>query len=82
MPVKPVIGEVISDIRSRDVRGTIFSLSRDARDKIALFAFIGVDCPLAQLYVPRLVEIAHKYRPKGVIVLLVDSNRQDSVAKN
>jgi peroxiredoxin len=75
------IGEVVAEVKARDVLGATFSLSQLDRDKFVVFAFLGVDCPLAKLYTLRLVELAREYRPKGVIFIAVDSNRQDSASE-
>jgi thiol-disulfide isomerase/thioredoxin len=78
-PVKPAIGAVIKEVTAKDVLGTTFSLSQVARDKLIVFTFLGVDCPLARLYTPRLIELSAKYAPKDVVFIFVDANRQDSI---
>ena len=45
-----------------------------------VIVFLGTECPLAARYGPRLVELAEKYRGKGVRFFGVDSNQQDSLA--
>jgi peroxiredoxin len=79
-PGKPAIGEAVQDFTARDANGSTFSLSGIDRNKVVVIAFLGVDCPLAKLYAPRLVELAHKYEARGVVFVAVDANRQDSVA--
>jgi hypothetical protein len=39
-----------------------------------------VDCPLAKLYAPRLIELARAYERQGVAFVAINPNRQDSVA--
>jgi thiol-disulfide isomerase/thioredoxin len=81
VPDKPAIGAVIKDLAAHDVLGAPFSLAQVDRGKLVVFAFVGVDCPLAKLYTPRLVELVGKYQPRGVVFIAVDANRQDSVTQ-
>jgi peroxiredoxin len=78
---KPVIGDTVDDFTAKDVLGTPFSLSGVDREKFVVLAFVGVDCPLAKLYTPRLVELARKYQPQGVVFVGVDANRQDAMTQ-
>ena len=78
---KPAIGDTVDDFTARDVLGSAFSLSGVDREKIAVLVFVGVDCPLAKLYAPRLVELARIYQPQGVLFLGVDANRQDAMTQ-
>lgn len=52
-----------------------------APGKVLVVAFLGTDCPLAKLYATRLGEIADQYATRGVRVVGVISNRQDSLQK-
>jgi len=81
IPAKPAIGQVVRDFTAKDVLGRTFSLSQLGRGKIVVLAFLSVDCPLARLFTPRLVELAGKYLPRGVVFIAVDANRQDSVTR-
>ncbi len=55
---------------------------REFADKpIVVLAFLGTQCPLAKLYGPRLNELNTKYAAKGVVVLGVNSNKQDSLTE-
>jgi thiol-disulfide isomerase/thioredoxin len=52
------------------------------RDRpLLVVVFLGVDCPLARLYAPRLIELARAYGPRGVAFLAVDANAGDSAAE-
>ena len=42
-------------------------------------AFVGAECPLVQRYMPRLKAVAAEYRGRGVRVVAIDSNQQDSL---
>jgi peroxiredoxin len=75
------IGQKVSDFALEDFRGKQHGLN-DFRDKkLVVLAFLGVECPLAKLYAPRLVALAGEYAARGVAFVGVDSNRQDSLAE-
>jgi peroxiredoxin len=46
--------------------------------KAAVLVFTGIDCPISDLYMPRLVELARSYEDKGVVFLAINSNAQDT----
>jgi len=75
------IGKKVDNFTLRDYRGQPVSLDEAGKDKVVVLAFLGVECPLAKLYAPRLAELAKKYEAKGVVLLGIDSNRQDSVTE-
>ena len=54
-----------------------FRLS-DCDARVVAIVFIGVDCPLARLYAPRLNELARLYAARNVCVLAIDSNTSDT----
>ncbi len=62
-----------------DFHGREHSLADFEDDRVIVLAFLGTECPLANLYGPRLQEIADKYAERGVAVVGVFSNRQDGV---
>ena len=65
------------DFRLQDHRGAWHSLD-EARDrKVVVLVFLGVECPLAEAYAPRLAEIARDFEKRGVGVFGIDSNPQD-----
>ena len=75
------IGKKIDGFSLHDFRGKVHNLSDYKDSKAVAVAFIGVECPLAKLYGPRLEQLAAEYADKGVTILAVDSNRQDSVTE-
>ncbi len=50
----------------------------DAAARCHVIAFLGAGCPIARQYAGRLEEIATRYADRGVRVIGVDANRQDS----
>jgi peroxiredoxin len=75
------VGKPIANFRLRDARGAWHALDDLRKRKLVVVAFLGVDCPVAGRYVPRLAELAREFGPKGVAFLAVDANRQDSVTQ-
>ncbi len=53
----------------------------ELKDKpVVVLAFLGTECPLAKLAVTKLNVLAKDFEPRGVAVLGINSNRQDSLA--
>jgi len=83
----PPAGLTIESIDLSDHRGRQWTLDElfpttDENDESALVvAFLGTECPLAKLYAGRLGELAAAYAQRGVRVVGVVSNRQDSLQK-
>ena len=61
----------------RDVQGKLSQVT-DAKWKVV--CFLGVECPLARLYGPRLRRIYDEFEGDGVRLIGVNSNSQDSLA--
>jgi peroxiredoxin len=77
----PAVGNAVADYTAIDCHGARHRLSELSAHKIVVLAFIGVDCPLAKLYAPRLASLAKSYESKGVAFVGVDSNRQDAISR-
>jgi peroxiredoxin len=63
----------------QDFRGAAHSLDEVRDRKLVVLAFLGVECPLANQYAPKLVELAGALEPKGVAFFGIDANQQDGV---
>jgi peroxiredoxin len=63
----------------KDYLGTEYRMA-DFQQPIVVMAFLGTECPLAKLYGPRLQSLADEYRERGVAVIGVNSNSQDSIS--
>jgi len=74
------IGKKIADFTLRDYRGRERSLKEFEGRPVAV-VFVGSDCPLAKLYAPRLESIYQEFKSKGVGVVAINSNCQDSMTK-
>jgi peroxiredoxin len=75
------IGHKIDNFKLEDFRGRERSLADWADSKAIVVAFVGTECPLANLYQPRLAELAKKWEPLGVAVIGINSNYQDSITE-
>ena len=79
-PADTPIGKQVDEFTLQDFRGHEHSLSDFYADnKVVVIAFLGTECPLAKLYVPRLVELADEFASRGVAFVGVSPNRQDSM---
>src|SRR6185369_15487985 len=76
-----VAGASIADFRLPDSLGKEHALADLADHELVVVAFLGTECPLAKLYAERLQAIANEYGERGVAVVAVMSNAQDSLAK-
>jgi peroxiredoxin len=76
----PAIGARVADLTLPGVDGQQHALSSYKDKKAIVVVFVGTECPIANLYLPTLVEMHKKYSAKGVQFLLIYSNAQDSFA--
>jgi peroxiredoxin len=74
------IGTTVADFTLRGSRGEVFRLSDCGDRPVIVVVFLGVECPLAKLYAPRLAEMARKWGPRGVAFVGIDPNQQASLA--
>ena len=79
--VKPKLGESLSGFSLKDCFGKERKLDEFADKKILVLAFVGVECPLAKLYGPRLEALSNEYASRGVAFVGIDSNRQDTLTE-
>ncbi|MCA9227853.1 MAG: redoxin domain-containing protein, partial [Planctomycetales bacterium] len=64
-----------------DVYGKQHALAEWADRSVIVVAFLGTECPLAKLYGPRLQQLATEYDSRGVQLIGVNSNSQDSLTE-
>ena len=65
----------------QDIDGQHRTLGEYKNKKAIIAVFVGTECPLANLYLPTLAEMQKHYGAKGVQVLAINSNDQDSFAE-
>ncbi len=75
------VGQVVGDVTLPDAYGEQQSLSDYATADAVVVVFLGVECPLAKLYGPRLADLADDYADKNVAVIGVNANRQDTLTE-
>jgi thiol-disulfide isomerase/thioredoxin/mono/diheme cytochrome c family protein len=68
----------LTSLAWKDVRGRAYDLPSLKESKAVVFLFSSTQCPLSNIYTPRMIELATDFAPKGVQFFLVNSNREDS----
>jgi peroxiredoxin len=63
----------------RDLRGNRRGLRDYKGHRAVVVVFLGVDCPVSNLYAPRLIELEKKYRAKEVQFLAVYANEPEDL---
>lgn len=76
-----LIGKPVELFSLPDYYGQSRAFDELVGDQVAVVAFLGVECPLAKLYGPRLQQLAEEYAGKGVVFIGIDANEQDSLTK-
>src|SRR3954463_9717595 len=76
----PKVGTKIVDFRLPDHIGREHTLAEFADHDFVVVAFLGTECPLAKMYAGKLQKISDDYAKRGVAVVAVMSNVQDSLA--
>jgi peroxiredoxin/mono/diheme cytochrome c family protein len=71
-------GKQVTDFTLTDTTGRAWSLDGLKDRKAVVVVFVGTECPISNAYLPRLAELSRDYEPKGVQLLAVNANRQDS----
>ena len=74
----PAVGAVVPDFSLKDIHRRPRSLDGFKDKKAFVVVFVDTECPLANLYVPTLIELHRKYAGKGVQFLAINSSSQDS----
>ena len=59
--------------------GSLVAIDKSPDVRATVVCFLGAECPLVQLYSPRLAAFANQFAAQGVRFVAVNSNRQDTV---
>ncbi len=78
--VPPAVGAKVGDVTMKDVSGRTRTLSEFKNKKAIVVIFVGTECPIANLYFPTLAEMQRRYDDRGVQILAINSNDQDTFA--
>jgi peroxiredoxin len=82
LPVDRGINQRVADFTLKDVTtDRPMSLYSFIGKRAIVLVFLGTDCPVGNLYVPRLVELNREYKGKGVIFLALNSNAHETEAQ-
>jgi hypothetical protein len=74
------LGEKVPNTHSlRDLRGNRRALHDFKGNQAIVLAFLGTECPIANVYVPRLIRMEKEYRPKKVLFLAVYPNEYEDL---
>ncbi len=69
----------VSDFEVLDCDGHVHRLSDYSECNLVVLAFLGTECPLAKLYGKRLQDLQDEFSQKGVKLIAINSNDQDSL---
>jgi peroxiredoxin len=73
-------GEKVANFQLKDTTGKDYSLSQYAGSVVVL-EFWSFKCPVSLAYRDRMEDLEKKYRPRGVVLLAVASNRNETPAE-
>ncbi len=79
--VQSPIGEVVEEFTLSSSRGRKWALSDFADKKAIAVVFLGTECPLAKLYAPRLTQLQDEFADRGLAVIGINANTQDSMTE-
>jgi peroxiredoxin len=72
------LAKAVADFTLKDTHENAVSLSSFKDKKAVVVVFVGTQCPINNLYLPRLTELYKEFAPQGVAFLAINSNWQDS----
>ncbi len=71
-------GQVIAEFELREVStGRLHRLFQH-RGRVLVIVFVGTNCPVGELYMGRLAELATKYRSRNVDFIAINSNASET----
>jgi peroxiredoxin len=72
------LGKKVADFTLKDIEGRLVSLAglKDARAVVVVF--LGTQCPVNNLFLPRLAELHKEFAGQGVAFLALNANKQDT----
>src|SRR5437879_32865 len=68
-PIDRGIGGRVANFTLDDTAGKPVSLYGFRGKQAVVLVFLGTDCPVGNLYAPRLAELSRQYKDKGVAFL-------------
>ena len=74
-----LIGDVVSDLRFKDIRGLARSAGELGSHQATVLVFVTSDCPLVKRVMPKLVALDAAYRERGVQLVAVNVGATDTL---
>jgi len=75
------LGKTVADFTLRDTEGRPVALASLKDSKAVVVVFLGTECPVNNLFLPRLAELQKEFAGKGVAFLGINANKQDTAAR-
>ena len=75
----PMIGDVIGELRFKDIRGLQRSLPDLGKKRAYVFVFTTTQCPLVKRTMPKLKELDAKFTPQDVQIVAVNVGAEDTI---
>jgi peroxiredoxin len=80
-PMQPAVAKSAADFMLKDTAGKSVAL-HDYKDKAAVVVFfMGVDCPISNLYLKDLADLQARYGKQGVQIVGIQSNAGTTLAR-
>jgi peroxiredoxin len=77
-PMDRGIGQAVGNFTLPDTSGNPLTLHAFRHGRAVVLVFLGTDCPVGNLYTPRLVELSHQYKDRGVVFLAINANAHET----
>jgi hypothetical protein len=76
---KPLPAEApLAPFAWKDVSGAAYDQTTLTKNRATVFLFSSTQCPIANIYTPRMIELAKDYGKRGVQLFLVNSNQEET----
>lgn len=75
----PAIGDVIGELRFKDIRGLQRSLTDFGKKRAYVLVFTTTHCPLVKRTLPKLTELDTKFGPQDVLFVAVNVGADDTI---
>lgn len=75
------LGQPVESFTLDNCYGKPVSLDDFTSARAIAIVYLGTECPLAKLYGPRLSDIQKQYADRGVQIIGINSNKQDSLTE-
>ncbi len=75
----PAIGDAITDLRFKDIRGLSRTLADLGKKRAYVFVFTTTQCPLVRRSMPKLIDIDKRFGSRGVQVVAVNVGAGETI---